>query len=74
MSLMIERLHPTKTLILRLLKNGPQTIGQVSEEIRVGYTHTGKLLRKLWERGYVTESFMGNKSFWRLRDRGQRDV
>ena len=62
-------MHPNKTLILRFLeKNGPQTIRQVSEEIGVGYTHTGRLLRDLWKQGHVTESFTGNKSFWRLRD------
>jgi DNA-binding MarR family transcriptional regulator len=61
-------MHPTKTLILRFLeKNGPQTIRQVSEEIGVGYTHTGRLLRDLWKQGYVTESFAANKSYWRIR-------
>ena len=62
-------MHPNKTLILRFLeKNGPQTVRQVSEEIGVSYTHTGRLLRDLWKQGHVTESFTGNKSFWRLRD------
>jgi DNA-binding transcriptional ArsR family regulator len=63
-----SRLHPTKTLILRFLeKNGPQTIRQVSEEIGVGYTHTGVLLRQLYDMGLLTESFAANKSYWRIR-------
>jgi DNA-binding MarR family transcriptional regulator len=61
-------MHPTKILILRFLeKNGPQTIRQVSEEIGVGYTHTGRLLRDLWKQGHVTESFKASKSYWRIR-------
>jgi predicted transcriptional regulator len=61
-------MHPNKTLILRFLeKNGPQTIRQVSEEIRLGYTYTGKLLRQLHSMGLLTESFTANKSYWRIR-------
>jgi predicted HTH transcriptional regulator len=61
-------MHPTKTLILRFLEKNPnQTIQQVSEEVRVGYTHTGRLLRDLWKQGHVTESFTGKKSYWRVR-------
>jgi DNA-binding transcriptional ArsR family regulator len=61
-------MHPTKILILRFLeKNGPQTIRQVSEEIRIGYTHAGVLLRQLYDMGLLTESFTGNKSYWRIR-------
>ena len=64
-----SKLDPTKTLILRFLeKNGPQTIRQVSEEVGVGYIYMGRLLRDLWKQGHVTESFKGNKSFWRLRN------
>jgi DNA-binding MarR family transcriptional regulator len=64
-----SRLHSNKTLILRFLEKNPnQTIQQVSEEIKLSYTHTGRLLRDLWKQDYVTESFTGNKSFWRLRD------
>jgi len=63
-----SRLHPTKILILRFLeKNGPQTIRQVSEEIRIGYTHTGVLLRQLYDMDLLTESFTANKSYWRIR-------
>ena len=63
-----SKLHPTKTLILRFLeKNGPQTIRQVSEEIRLSYTYTGKLLRQLHDMRLLTESFTGNKSYWRIR-------
>jgi DNA-binding Lrp family transcriptional regulator len=61
-------MHPTKTLILRFLeKNGPQTIRQVSEEIGVGYTHAGVLLRQLHGMGLLTESFTANKSYWKIR-------
>jgi hypothetical protein len=61
-------MHPTKTLILRFLEKNPnQTIRRVSEEIGVGYTHTGVLLRQLWKKGCVTESFTANKSYWRIR-------
>jgi DNA-binding transcriptional ArsR family regulator len=61
-------MHPTKILILRFLeKNGPQTIRQVSEEIGVGYTHAGVLLRQLYDMGLLTESFAANKSYWRIR-------
>jgi len=61
-------MHPTKTLILRFLaKNPNQTIRQVSEEIGVGYTHTGVLLRQLYNSGLLTESFKASKSYWRIR-------
>lgn len=63
-----SKLDPTKILILRILKkNGPQTIQQVSDEVRVGYTGVGRALRQLWDLGLVTESFKGSKSYWRIR-------
>jgi DNA-binding transcriptional ArsR family regulator len=65
----LSKLHPTKILILRVIeKNGPQTIQQVSDEVGVGYTGVGRALRQLWDLGLVTESFMGGKSYWRIRD------
>ena len=65
----LSKLHPTKILILRVLeKNGTQTIQQVSDEVGVGYTGVGRALRQLWDLGLVTESFMGGKSYWRIRD------
>ena len=64
----LSKLHPTKILILRTLeKNGPQTIQQVSDEVRVGYTGVGRALRQLWDLKLVTESFRGGKSYWRIR-------
>ena len=64
-----SKLHPTKVLILRVLKkNGPQTIRQVSDEVGVGYTGVGYALRQLWDLKLVTESFKGGKSYWRIRD------
>jgi DNA-binding MarR family transcriptional regulator len=63
-----SKLHPTKTLILRFLEKNPnQTIRQVSEEVGVGYTHTGVLLRQLHDMGLLTESFKTNRSYWRIR-------
>ncbi len=62
-------LDPTKLLILKAL----ETHGMMSvEELRplvsnLSRSSTGKALRNLWDRKLVTQSFNGNKSFWRIR-------
>jgi hypothetical protein len=61
-------MHPTKTLVLRFLERNPnQTINQVSKEVGVGYIQTGRLLRSLYKMGLLNESFIGAKSYWRIK-------
>jgi hypothetical protein len=61
-------MHPTKTLVLRFLERNPnQTIPQVSKEVGVGYIQTGRLLRSLYKMGLLNESFIGAKSYWRVK-------
>lgn len=64
-----SNLDATKILILRVLeKNGTQTIQQVSDEVRVGYTGVGRALRQLWDLKLVTVTYKGSKTYWRIRD------
>jgi DNA-binding MarR family transcriptional regulator len=61
-------LTSTSAMILILLENsGPQTTRQISEAMRMDYKYMGRLMRQLWDKKRVTQSFAGTTSYWRVR-------
>jgi DNA-binding MarR family transcriptional regulator len=66
-----SKLGPTKILILRILENnGPQTVAQVRDAMRMSHTLINKSLNDLWQMGLVTQSFPKGllNATWRIRE------
>jgi predicted transcriptional regulator len=49
----LEGLSPTEHLIVGLLKEGALTVRQIQEKINKSREHTARLMKKLFESGYV---------------------
>ena len=61
---------PNRRAIVELLRDGPRSVGELSEELPISRPAVSRHLRLLREAGLVTEESHGTRNIYRLHDEG----
>ena len=71
----LARLNPTEMEVLRLLYvSGPKTASEIKEVIGRTREHTARLMKKLYEEGYVERSMETMPFTYKLSERIRRNL
>ncbi|MEM3383565.1 MAG: winged helix-turn-helix domain-containing protein [Nitrososphaerales archaeon] len=67
----LKELSPTEELVLKLLKEGEQTPKQIQQKINKSREHTARLMKRLFELGYVTREDQKKPYVYKITEKGE---
>ena len=68
---MLKELSPTEVLVLKLLIEGVQTSKQIQQRINKSREHTARLMKRLFELGYVTREEQKKPYVYKITEKGK---
>ncbi|MEM5782567.1 MAG: helix-turn-helix domain-containing protein [Candidatus Aenigmatarchaeota archaeon] len=68
---MLKELSPTEELVLKLLTEGEQTPKQIQQRINKSREHTARLMKRLFESGYVTREEKKKPYVYKITEKGK---
>ncbi|MGQ9469401.1 MAG: winged helix DNA-binding protein [Nitrososphaerales archaeon] len=67
----LEELSPTESLVLKLLMEGAQTPKQIQQRIKKSREHTARLMKRLFELGYVIREEKKRPYVYEITEKGK---
>lgn len=71
---MLRELSPTEELVLKLLMEGVQTPKQIQQRINKSREHTARLMKRLFELGYVTREEQKKPYVYKITEKGKESI